>query len=217
MWLTWLATVFSLMTSSCAITRLVLPRARSRRISSSRWVRPSGEAVAWLDDRVQVSGCRERVERSACGARLHGGCVVVAERGTGLGDEQTGAGGVVAHAEGVELVEGAAQLDERCLRVALGSRARRRRRGRRALAGAACRAWPPLDGAPRRRRGRRSCRRSRARSRRRERADGPATIGSWASSRARRIMASAAADRPWASRSRARPGWGSRPYSLARW
>ena len=68
---TWLATVFSLMISSWAIARSDTPRARSLRISSSRLVKPSDE----LDARR---------------TRLHGGGVVVANRGAGLGDEETG-------------------------------------------------------------------------------------------------------------------------------
>ncbi len=43
MWLTWLATVFSLTTNSCAIARFVLPWARSRSTSTSHWARPPGE------------------------------------------------------------------------------------------------------------------------------------------------------------------------------
>ena len=122
MWLTWLATVFSLITSACAIPRLVLPLARSRRISNSRWVSPSREAVDWLDHHVRSSGSRrERLDRSACRARLHRRCVEVPEGRTCIANEQPSAGCVVTHAERLELVERSAQLDKRSLRVTLGS------------------------------------------------------------------------------------------------
>ena len=93
MWLTWLATVFSLMTSSCAIPRFVLPRARRRRVSSSRWVSPSGDdVVRGSTSAFRAAAVGLGASGTACGTLDPIGAVLVARALADVGEKETCAG-----------------------------------------------------------------------------------------------------------------------------
>ena len=219
MLLTCRSTVRSLRTSSAAMARLVsaggdqaqhldLPRGQPTARPGSRPGRPAPPAGPGR-------GRRRAVEGPAGGVQLHRRRVLVAEGAAGQPDQHPGPCRLVRRLQLPPGRPGAAQRDQGGRGVALGQQygalgvggrgpqQRRvqlggggvqllgRRPGGRQVAGG----QGDLDGG----------RQQPARSGR-----------SVASSRTRRIAAWAAAACPWASRSRASPGWGSRPHRLAR-
>ena len=124
MLLTWRATVFSLMNSSAAIARLVLPAATRRSTSTSRAVSPPAAlAAAFRDERLhpgKVGRGAELLEHPARRVELHLRRVLVPELPAGEPDQHPGARGFVRR---LELLPGRprpAQRGERGSRVTLG-------------------------------------------------------------------------------------------------
>ena len=217
MWLTWLATVFSLMNSSSPMTRLVLPRASSSSTSSSRWVSPSGGSRRCRRS-VRRPRPRQRVERRARAApRLHRR---PCPRRPALGTPRRSAAGCGPPRRGRRgrgrSSKARRSSTQRSRRVAAAQEHRARARGGRGPEHRRPRArwrWPaaprrPIAGRVEVAGGEHDLD---------ERGEQPErAIGSSASPRARRIIASASSTRPCARRSSASPGCGSWPSSLAR-
>ena len=114
MLLTWRATVFSLITSSSAIARFVLPVATRRTTSSSRAVSPPAAlrrgAPRELLHAAEVRAGAELPEHAAGRVELHLAGVLVPELPAGEPDQDAGARGLVRRPE---LLPRLARLTER--------------------------------------------------------------------------------------------------------
>ena len=172
MWPTWLATVFSLITSWSAIWRFVLPlatRAEHFQLAGRQAARALVGARGQGGDGRRVGDGSERIEGCSGGVELHVGAVGVTQGAAGERDLHSRSGRLVGRLELVPPAPCLAEGDERAARVVGGEEHHAGRVGgegvevRLAQVGGDRRelALPPL-GRPRRRR-------RRARSRRRGR------------------------------------------------